>query len=242
VKEELTCAEQQLGGAKPSKGKLLDVPWNRAKDIISIILQIAQKETTKRGMLSHLAKIFDPHRLASPMTLIGKQLYHNIYDKKIPWDSQLPGLLLQQWKDWNSALTENLTVPRTLVPYHQLISSLTLHAFGDASAKGVSAAVYAIVHQDQGVTHNLICAKSRLAKKNLAIPRLELVAGHMAVNLVTNVQEALNFLPLETHCWLDVTVVLYRINCQGDCCQFISNRVNKIQQHNWHHVPTEDNR
>lgn len=82
-------------------------------------------------------------------------------------------------------------VPRALAPYHQPISSLTLHAFGDASAKGVSAAVYAIVHQDQGVTQQLVCAKSGLAKKNLTIPRLELVAGHMAVNLVTNVQAAL---------------------------------------------------
>lgn len=50
-------------------------------------------------------------------------------------------------------------VPRALAPYHQPISSLTLHAFGDASAKGVSAAVYAIVHQDQGVTQQLVCAK-----------------------------------------------------------------------------------
>lgn len=130
--------------------------------------------------------------------LIGKQLYRNICDDKIPWDTQLPGLLLNRWKDWNSALTENLTVPRALTPYHHLISSLTLHAFGDASAKGVSAAVFAIVHQDQGVTQQLVCAKSRLAKKNLTIPRLELVTGHMAVNLVTNVQAAINFPPHET--------------------------------------------
>lgn len=33
----------------------------------------------------------------------------------------------------------------------------------------------------------------------------------MTVNLVTNVQAALNFLPHETHCWLDSTVALYWI-------------------------------
>ena len=165
-------------------------------------------------MLSHLAKIYDPLGLASPVTLIRKLLYRDICDEKILWDTQLPGPLLKRWEDWNSALTENLTVPQTLAPYHQPISSLRLHAFGDASAKGVSAAVYAIVHQDQGVTQQLVCAKSRLAKKNLTIPRLELVAGHMAVNLVTNVQAALNFLPLETHCWLDSTVVTLQIGHQ----------------------------
>ena len=119
-----------------------------------------------------------------------------------------------------------------------------MHASGDASTKGVSAAVYAIVHQDQGVTQQLVCAKSRLAKKNFTIPRLELVAGHMAVNLVTSVQAALNFLQHETHCWLDSTVALYWIKGQGEYRQFVSNRVHKIQQHEqvkWYHVPTEDN-
>lgn len=134
------------------------------------------------------------------MTLIGKQLYRDICDSKIPWDTQLPGPLLKRWKEWNATLTENFTVPRALSPYHQPILSLTLHAFGDASAKGVSAAVYAVVHQEQGLTQQLICAKSRLAKKNLTIPRLELVAGHMAVNLITNVQAALSSLP-HTHYW-----------------------------------------
>lgn len=127
-------------------------------------------------------------------------------DDKIPWDTQLSGTLLERWNDWNSALTENPTAPLTLAPYYQPISNLSLHAFGDASAKGVRAAVYVIVHQDQGVTQQLVCAKSRLT-----IPRLELVAGHMTVNLVTNVQAALNFLPHETHCWLDSTVALYWI-------------------------------
>ena len=98
-KEELTYAKQQLGGAKPSEGKLLGVPWNREQDEISVILQTTQTVTTKRGMLSHLAKIYDPLALASPVTLIRKQLYRDICDDKIPWDTQLPGLLLKRWKD-----------------------------------------------------------------------------------------------------------------------------------------------
>ena len=242
--EEITYAKQQLGGAKPTEGKLLGVPWDREQDVISVVLKSARTETTKRGVLSHLAKICDPLGLVSLITLIRKQFYRDICDDKIPWDTQLPGPLLKRLKDWNSALTENLTVPRTFAPYHQQISSLTLHAFGNASAQGVSAAVYAIAHQDQGVTQQLVCAKSRLAKKNLTIPRLELFAGHMAVNLMTNVQAALNFLPRETHCRLDSTVALYWIKGQGEYRQFVSNRVQKIQQHDqvkWHHVSTVDN-
>lgn len=42
----------------------------------------------------------------------------------------------------------------------------------------------AVITQASGVSKGLIAAKSRLAKKNLTIPRLELVAAHMAANLV----------------------------------------------------------
>jgi len=41
--EGLTYAKQQLGGAKPSEGKLLGVPRNREEDVTSIILQIAHR-------------------------------------------------------------------------------------------------------------------------------------------------------------------------------------------------------
>ena len=81
--------------------------------------------------------------------------------------------------------------PRSLVQYQEPIDYIKLHAFEDASIHGVCAAVYAEVLQASGVTQGLIAAKSRLAKKSLTIPRLELVSGHMAVNLSTNVRAAL---------------------------------------------------
>ena len=85
--EELTYAKQQLGGAKPSEGQLLGVPWVREQDVISVILQITETETTKRGVLPHLAKIYDPLGLASPVTLIRKQLHRDISDSKILYDT-----------------------------------------------------------------------------------------------------------------------------------------------------------
>ena len=81
--------------------------------------------------------------------------------------------------------------PRSLVQHQEPTDNIKLHAFEDASIHGVCAAVYAKVIQALGVTQGLIAAKSRLAKKSLTIPRLELVSGHMAVNLSTNVRAAL---------------------------------------------------
>ena len=38
--------------------------------------------------------------------------------------------------------------------------------------------------QPSGAAVSLVTAKSRLAKQGLSIPRLELVSGHMAANLI----------------------------------------------------------
>ena len=55
-------------------------------------------------------------------------------------------------------------------------------------------------------------SKSRIAKRNLTIPRLELVSGHMAANLVTNVDTAIGNEKVTS----DSTDALYWINGQGD--------------------------
>ena len=110
----------------------------------------------------------------------------------------------------------------------------------------MSTAVYAVVEQQNGTTQGLVCPKSRLAKKSLTIPRLELVAAHMAKNLVMNVERAIDTVKVvvAVHCWSDSTVTLYWINGQGEYRQFVSNRVAKIKEQahiQWHHVSTEEN-
>ena len=104
--------------------------------------------------------------------------------------------------------------------------------------------VYTVVNQEGKVTQELVCAKSRVAKRNLTIPQLKLISGHMVANLVSNVQAAIGNYQVTLHCWFDSMVVLYWINDQGEYQQFVANRVNKIRQHNqiiWHYVPTTNN-
>ena len=55
--------------------------------------------------------------------------------------------------------------------------------------------MYAVVKQPTSVNKGLVTAKARLAKQGLTIPRRELVLGHMAVNLLSNVQDALQGFP-----------------------------------------------
>ena len=81
------------------------------------------------------------------------------------------------------------------------------------------------------VTQGLVAANARLAKEGLTIPRLELVAGHTAANLLTNVRDALIWFPVKSlYAWLDSTVALHWIRGSGEYKQFVSNRVHKIRE------------
>ncbi|KAL9976916.1 hypothetical protein ACROYT_G014258 [Oculina patagonica] len=212
--------------------------------MLSVCFPQQPVEPTRRGILSQLAKIYDPLGLVSPTTLCGKLIFRDVCERKLPWDVPIPIDLDKRWRKWLCNLPETLSVKRAVAPFREAIQFIQLHAFGDASSQGVCAAVYAVVGQESGTTQGLITSKSRLSKQNLTIPRLELVAGHMAANLAVNVRDALQNCNPVIHCWLDSTVALYWINGCGEYRQFVANRVQKIQQHQgivWHHAPTDQN-
>ncbi len=190
----LTYAKQPLGASR-SETKLFGPLWDKDKDTLKVGPYEGETISTKRNALSQLAKIYDPLGLTSPSTLEGKVLFRELCEIDVALDHELPADLKRRWTEWYSRLPNYIEVKRTLAPHRQPILEIVLHAFGDARTRGVCTAVYAVVRQADGTTQGLVCAKSRLAKRNLAIPWLELVAGHMAVNLVNNVQLAIDLMP-----------------------------------------------
>ena len=214
--EEGTYAKEQLNVSGRQGATLLGLPWDKENDTVGVSFPQEKADFSKQGVLSKVAKIYDPLGLASPISLGGKLLYRDVCDAKLNWDAKLPRELMQSWTRWEERLPEQLTVPRSLAAYQEDIQSIELHAFGDASGKGVAAAVYAVVVQESGVNQRLVVARARLSKKGLTIPRLELVSGHMAVKLLANVASALDGFPvMEKYCWLDSTVALHWIRSPG---------------------------
>ena len=241
---ELSYAKKQLG-TKSGECRLLGLSWNKNSDTIGVTLPQEAVAPTKRGVLSKIARVYNPLGLVAPLLLQGKLIYREACLQKCAWDADIPRELLESWNKWERNLPQQVSAPRTLVKAEEPIQKIALHGFGDASGKGVAAAVYAVVEQETGVTTGLVAARARLAKQGLTIPRLELVAGHMTVNLLTNVREALVGFPVSSLTgWLDSSVALYWINGAGDYKQFVGNRVRKIREHDdveWRHVPTRDN-
>ena len=68
---------------------------------------------------------------------------------------------------------------------------IDIHVLRDASLLWTSPVLYAVIRQPCGTKKGLIPSKSKLSKKQLTIPRLELVAAQMVANLANNIQNSL---------------------------------------------------
>ncbi len=243
--ETETFAKQQLGVPNGEQASILSLPWSKEEDTIGVKFPSSVTEPTKRGVLGKIARIYDPLGLVAPLTLTGKVLYRDVCNAKLPWDTKLSYELLQKFVKWEESLPSIAMTKRSLPLHREEITDIHLHSFGDASGKGVAAAVYAVVFQPSAVSQGLVAAKGRLAKQGLTIPRLELVSDHMAVNLITNVKTALEgFSVSQQHCWLDSSVALHWIGGNGSYKQFVANCVSKIREHTdvkWRYVNTNEN-
>ena len=64
--------------------------------------------------------------------------------------------------------------------------------FSDLSLTGAFTAAYAVVNQPNLFSQNLIANKSRLGRKKLTIPCLELLVAHMSATFAENAKTCLN--------------------------------------------------
>ena len=118
-------------------------------------------------------------------------MYREVCDQHLPWEQKVPETVTKQGKKFERSLPDQVQVPRSLPGFKETIEAIDLRAFRDTGGAGTAAAVDAVAYQASGVNQGLLAAKSRLVKKGLTIPRLELVSAHMAANLEENVKKAL---------------------------------------------------
>ena len=79
--------------------KILGVPWDKNRDNLSIvILEFNEKLITKRKVLSCITSICNPLGLISASHIIGKVIYLELCDKKLPWDTEIPLILKKKFK------------------------------------------------------------------------------------------------------------------------------------------------
>ena len=112
-----------------------------------------------------------------------------------------------------------------------LRSKNRLACLGRCQQGQFSCPVYSILHQSSGISQGLLCLKPQLSKQDLTIPRLELVACHMSVNLIDNAKKALTGHPVgQLVPCADGSAALYWIRGNSNYKQFLKNRVDKIRE------------
>ena len=168
------------------------------EDTLAVTFPGEPIDVTKRGILQFLASVYDPLVVASPTTLIGKLRYREVCECRLSLNEKVSDRIGQMWLKFVRNLPHKVEVPQSLPRFKEPMEAVELHAFGDTSGVGILAAVYAVITQVSGMSTGLVAAKSRLAKENLTIPRMELVPAHMAANLVENVRAAIEGYPINS--------------------------------------------
>jgi hypothetical protein len=74
-------------------------------------------------------------------------LYRELCNAKLAWDTEMPYELSRELMKWEESLPTSAMTKRSLPLLRENITDIHLHSLGDASGKGVAAAVYAVVFQ-----------------------------------------------------------------------------------------------
>ncbi|XP_018371866.1 PREDICTED: uncharacterized protein LOC108766835 [Trachymyrmex cornetzi] len=214
-------------------------------------LAIKQQEKTSITQIKNLTAKGGKEDLLPATEVLERDFYMDdrLWELKLDWDDPLPSSLEISWKKQFDSLHEinEVAVQRNINPDNEA-GSIDIYGFGDASEKAYGACLYAISCNKQGKkTACLICAKARVApRKVLSMPRLELCAALLLVELLKIVEEACKNSIARVYLWSDSTVVLEWIKTPPNQLKaFVANRVARIQElsseDGWKHVPSADN-
>ncbi|KAI3361664.1 hypothetical protein L3Q82_002030 [Scortum barcoo] len=167
------------------------------------------------------------------------------------WDAPLLPEKESEWNLWKESLKalEDLHIQRCYISVS--LSSTQrkeLCIFSDASTVAIGAVAYLRAVDTQGQYHvGFVMGKSKLAPRPAhTIPRLELCAAVLAVELYELISEEMDTVMDAVKFFTDSKIVLgYIYNSTRRFYVYVSNRVNRIRRsthpNQWNYVPTDSN-
>ncbi|CAK1581044.1 unnamed protein product [Parnassius mnemosyne] len=229
--------------------KVFGVQWGSAEDYFTYSVSPVNVEFTKRSILSHVARIYDPLGWLSPFILLAKLLLQNLWRVGVPWDEIIPANLCDDWVSFVSDLSsiKSIKIPRKtvidLAATHQLIG------FCDGSTKAYGCCVYLRSSIDDQKQVSLLISKSKVVYiKPLTVNRLELCGALLLSRTLKHMQTFLISKINISHivAYTDRSTVLAWINTEPYKLKpFVAHRVVKItdafEPSTWRHVSTQDN-
>lgn len=229
--------------------KILGMRWNPKQDEFAYTFKQFSVATTKRSILSDLARIFDPLGFLTPLTFLAKYLIQLLWTSGVGWDDPVSEQVQKMWQRVQREIPclHSLNIPRRLTRDGSV--KYELHTFSDSSERGYAAAVYLRCESESVVHCYLITAKSKVAPlKRMTIPRLELCGALLAAKLLNHVHEVVSPLAVihNMYGWTDSLTALSWIQSSPHrWSTFIANRTSQLQSLTspsiWRYVPTAEN-
>ncbi|XP_053391236.1 uncharacterized protein LOC128554048 [Mercenaria mercenaria] len=207
--------------------KVLGMRWDTESDVLLYPAKNipTTKIITKRDILQHTSRLYDPLGLLSPVTIRAKLLLQELWQQMFEWDMPLPHDIQEKWR---SLITDLKSVTTTTFPRYYFentpyTSNYTcIHIFCDASLLSYCATAY--VCRDNQST--LMMAKTRVAPlKKLTLPRLELMDAVIGSRLCKHMKQ--NTSIPQIHLWSDSQIVLYWLQTSKTLRRFVRNRPTK---------------
>ncbi|XP_041926339.1 uncharacterized protein LOC121690066 isoform X1 [Alosa sapidissima] len=242
--------EVDLSGDESPTQRSLGLLWEIASDTFTFSVSTDTKPFTRRGVLSMVNSVFDPLGFLAPVTIQGRDLLRDLNSETSEWDTPLPEDKLRKWEAWRNSLQDlrHFHISRMYTGICPTKAErVELHVFSDASVKAIGAVAYLRAIQGDTVDVGFVMAKAKLApQSDPTIPRLELCAAVLAVEIAERIQDELDLKLDATKFYTDSKVVLgYIYNQSRRFYVYVHNRVLRIRQstipEQWHYVNTEDN-
>jgi hypothetical protein len=168
----------------------------------------------------------------------------------VNWDEDLPEKLRLRWEQWVSSLIhfQKLKIPRKYSDISFVKASRReIHVFSDASKDAIASVAYLKLFFDEHSDVSFLMGKAKVSPTNgHTIPRLEMCAAVLSVEIADIVKQKLNIDSKDVHYYTDSKVVLgYVTNETRRFFMYVSNRVNRIRASSspekWSYVATDHN-
>ncbi|XP_076298038.1 uncharacterized protein LOC143217537 [Lasioglossum baleicum] len=142
----------------------LGLQWSPHEDTFHFFITNTETlPTTKRGVVSKAAQLFDPLGWLTPVVVRAKITIQSTWVLGLGWDDPLPPQLTNDWSSYCSELQllEKVRVPRPLFHSSSPIQK-EFHGFADASERAYGAVVYLRTRNaGEQWTTTLVTAKSK---------------------------------------------------------------------------------
>ena len=236
-----------LGQDKLPIVRTLGVIWCIESDTFNFRIELKDKPCTRRGILLTISSIYDPLGFIDPVVLVGKKILQDICQSNSR-DEPVDDATKSRWEKWRNelCLLERLKVPRSFKPteFGKIVSA-QLHCMSDASTCGYGQCSYLRLEDESRKVHmSFVLGKARVTpKKTVSIPRLELAAATISVNIGDKLKNELEYEDIKDYYWTYGKVVLGFISNESRRFHtYVANRVQLIHEHTtpsqWHYVET----